>query len=96
MQAVGTCSQSFGLLHTVYTNFKPPASADFLAQSGFHFRFQLLRINEDDAKFEIMLDVHSYRPDEIKVKRKILKSSKDKWERENRSINRRTNACGSV
>ena len=54
------------------TNFKLPASAEFLAQSGFHFRFQLLRINEDDAKFEIMLDVHSYRPDEIKVKRKIL------------------------
>ena len=35
---------------------------------------QVIRINEDDNKFEITLDVHGYKPEELKVILKWIKN----------------------
>ena len=49
--------------------------AESIKLKGTYFAtIQVLRISEDDSKFEITLDVHNFRPDEIKVRWK-----KERW-----------------
>ncbi len=41
--------------------------SDFFANINCSKDDQTIRVRDDDAKFEISLDTHDYRPDEIKV-----------------------------
>merc|ERR1711934_184758 len=41
--------------------------ADFFANINSNKDEQIIKLKDDDAKFEISFDTHDYRPDEIKV-----------------------------
>ena len=41
--------------------------SDFFGRSGMGSDSQVIRFNEDDNKLEITMDVHGYKPEELKV-----------------------------
>ena len=43
------------------------SGSDFLGRSGIASDSQVIRFNEDGNKLEITLDVHGYKPEELKV-----------------------------